>query len=844
MGDETNEEAAGGPSHQVERTVSAAEEQLERRDITFSYMSELRQSLAKKVQEEIQAKDYQSRDIMKYYGWRSIAREGRLGELVKLRKLLTEPGAQVNSTDEEGNTALHQAVLSACQYDYAFDHFYQCINVLMSSTQVKMNIPNTKGYTAIGLAVHHLNKTCVERMLKHPSAHRLYLDYYPGDSEHTVREIIKQTYPELQSLLREPVTESLDSSERSVKLLSALKRNEIKIFHENLDIGDPNPRYAEPYHCTLLEIACQMKNRERFVTLLLDSGADPNTANRLTGFPLLHATARSGNFELLEVLLKKNKIDASVKDIEERTILHWWARVSERKPGDKHILENCFNLLLHKYSVTKMDIDFRDISGNTALYIAVESGFRDRAVLLLNKGADIIVFEQVSPMLSKASKSMLEGILDDCLESNDEPVTSQKCELTYKHQLLEKMLPRMAEGPQLKDLLRHPVAATFLRLKWQHIRKPYFFNVAFYAIFLLILTAYILFSENTNKPTNGYFANNTNAPLSFNDRNTIVKYTISDNSSLWLWICLMISLVALTIREIFQIYLYGRTYILSLENWLEILLIIATFVSCSTLVENMEIKLHFSVVAIVLGWVELVLLSGRMPLLSIQLEMLKTVTLTFLRYMTGYVLLLVAFALGFYILFKGSVDLDGTNLFPNLLLSLLKTMVMFAGEFEASNLSFENLPYTSHLIFLLFVVLVSIILLNLLNGLAVGDTEKIRENAETLSLVARVQLISKIETVLYALPSSMVPTKLRSIVLYPNLEKSTEPTAIRSLLRIITNRRRASKKSKSVVSQENWSLLTEKLSMLEKQLHLNTQETHKVLKQILAHLERENRGQI
>jgi hypothetical protein len=177
-------------------------------------------------------------------------------------------------------------------------------------------------------------------------------------------------------------------------------------------------------------------------------------------------------------------------------------------------------------------------------------------------------------------------------------------------------------------------------------------------------------------------------------------------------------------------------------------------------------------------------------------------------------------------IFHRKLDKDCADLFSGLFHSLLNTTVMFAGEFDTCNLSFDTAPYTSQVIFLLFVFLVAIILLNLLNGLAVGDTEEIRKNGDTLSLVARVKLISKIETVLYALPTFKMPEKFRSvnIVLYPNCENSIEPTAIRSLLRIITNRRRPYKKSKSIVRQENCSLLTEKLMALEKRLLLKVEE--------------------
>jgi hypothetical protein len=119
---------------------------------------------------------------------------------------------------------------------------------------MKLNMPNQKGYTAIGLAVHHLHRTCIEPMLQHPSAKHLQLDYYPGDRESTVREIIKGVYPGLQPPpVPDPLMESLDSTDTNIKLLVALHLDKYEVSLKYLSPTHPNPWYEEPYHSCLLE---------------------------------------------------------------------------------------------------------------------------------------------------------------------------------------------------------------------------------------------------------------------------------------------------------------------------------------------------------------------------------------------------------------------------------------------------------------------------------------------------------------------------------------------------------------------------------------------------------------
>ena len=768
------------------------------------------------------------------------------GDPAKLSNLLTTYLTEVNTIDSTGNAALHHAVASACQKDDWDESLCNCIDVLMRCEQMDLNKPNKKGYTAIGYALNELHKTCVEYMLKHPVANRLYLDYYPADSQYTVREIILETYPDLEPHLPPSLMESLDSSERKIKSLAALQRGEFLDFCANLDPDNHNPVYGEPYHSSLLEIACQMKNRQRFVKLLLDSGADPNIRNRVTGMPLLHSTARSGNVEVLLILLKNLETDISLKDNEQRTILHWLAGVSERNPGDKQKILYCLKFLLRSNNIWKKGIDDRDSLGNTALCTAVERGFQQRAKLLLKEGADVMVLEQGSKTLLSASLPILEEILDDCLLSNGKPLTNMDLLLGFENSFLMHIVSRIVESEHLKVLLRHPVISTYLTLKWHYIKGIFFIDMAVYFIFLCMLTAYILYRESQITLNADRVASYTTGPLGFsegnvtsgmNDSKVISHRNNSAPDSLWHSLCLLWSF--LVGRELFQLIMLRKAYLLSPEKWLLILFFVVSFISIFDVMDSTEIILQSYALALLLGWSELLLVSGRLQQMSLMLEMLKTVSSTFFNYMAGYIILLIAFALSFYILFRGS-----TKMFSNPLLSLPKIVIMLTGDFDTSSLSFETLPYTSYVIFLLFVVLMAIILLNLLNGLAVSDTYEIRKNAKTLSLVARARLISRIEEFAGFYPKWMLPSELLTTkelsTFYPNRPNSIGSNQLRSLLSIMRKKRHANKKWESPVAEDTWSVFTEKFSALElrqEKLERTMDEARQILMQILNRLD-------
>ena len=87
-----------------------------------------------------------------------------------------------------------------------------------------------------------------------------------------------------------------------------------------------------------------------------------------------------------------------------------------------------------------------------------------------------------------------------------------------------------------------------------------------------------------------------------------------------------------------------------------------------------------------------------------------------------------------------STDGNETVWFDSPLTSLIKTLTMFVGELEVSNLpidSSNSLSYITYTIFLVFVFTNVVILMNLLNGLAVADVGELNRNAVISSIRSR-----------------------------------------------------------------------------------------------------------
>ncbi|XP_076274195.1 transient receptor potential cation channel protein painless-like isoform X2 [Rhynchophorus ferrugineus] len=288
-----------------------------------------------------------------------------------------------------------------------------------------------------------------------------------------------------------------------------------------------------------------------------------------------------------------------------------------------------------------------------------------------------------------------------------------------------KVIYFMSQNIKMRYLLKHPVITSCLFAKWWKARYICWLNLSLYLTFYAALSEYIVF----------HYADLPKDML-VQLYSAGVSYTI-----------LCITLVLLYFRELFQLTAAPKNYWRRFENYIEITLIVT-----ATIIVSYEFptstKRQMSAIMVLLASLEVVLISGQLPFFSLYVTMLKTVSVNFFKMFIWYFNIVSAFALSFFILFTPLPSEADNTFFDTPYRSIFKTIIMMTGEFDASNINFKAFPITSVIIFTTFVFMIAIILLNLLSGLAISDTQMLRNEAEILSYIAKANYIYYMESLL------------------------------------------------------------------------------------------------
>jgi transient receptor potential cation channel subfamily A member 1 len=357
----------------------------------------------------------------------------------------------------------------------------------------------------------------------------------------------------------------------------------------------------------------------------------------------------------------------------------------------------------------------------------------DAALALLERGASLGTRDRTDRM-------MVQYLDDDVLRKFlDSRITTRKPQnmsdndffLVMDYSFLEspkEMLPIefISEAPNLQPLIVHPVIASFMFLKWFQLSNIFYLNL-------------LLFSVNT-----------ISSCLFF-----MIVYVEPDQTSddsMWKLILkttTIFSFLIFLLKEVGQLLSSPKAYLGSAENYFEIGLLCLMGMALFTPLGDGHDQFRRVITSIFIMGIafEWTLMFSALPMFTVTnyIVMLKKVAVNFLRMLAFYSVILIAFALSFYTLMGAPVEILGNSTAPSMDTTIFETILMMTGDFGLYADNEENV-WIFRIFLIIFILSITIVLMNLLLGLTISDTAAIESHAELHNWLERAKLLSKYET--------------------------------------------------------------------------------------------------
>ncbi|XP_072948321.1 transient receptor potential cation channel subfamily A member 1-like [Epargyreus clarus] len=406
------------------------------------------------------------------------------------------------------------------------------------------------------------------------------------------------------------------------------------------------------------------------------------------------------------------------------------------------------------------------------LHSAGHHGSRDVIILLLREGADLsgytdgpkkfrrTAIDMVVNNLSKPTE-FLEEVFDTYISSNCQNFQEANCEITVDYRIL---MPTTCEMEQMKvidallktgnrygqrRLLVHPLLESFLCLKWKALLPFFYTIIGVYGLFVSSLTIFIVsvfFYKDTNDT----------APVWLNAN--IWGYTV------YATICLIL------LQELLYMNVKSSRYFLQLETWVKFGSIgLATILPPAVTVASWataEWPRHVATLSLLLSWLELMFLLSRFPNGGYYVLMFGKVASNVIKILLTFVFLVIGFSLSFMVQFHSQIPFDGPWA------AIVKTVVMMTSEFDYAAL-FDEEHSTQlatsliivRLIFLVFLILAAIVLMNLMVGVSVNDINDLELLGNIRRLAKQVEFLGTLDNLVYnKVFSKILPTRINKSI--------------------------------------------------------------------------------
>ncbi|GAB0086812.1 transient receptor potential cation channel subfamily A member 1 [Sergentomyia squamirostris] len=527
---------------------------------------------------------------------------------------------------------------------------------------------------------------------------------------------------------------------------------------------------------TPLHIASK-QGHTRVVQFLLNRGAllhrDHNGRNPL------HLAAMSGYTQTIELLHSVHSHLLDQVDKDGNTALH--LATMENRP-------NSITLLLSMNC--KLLYNFMDMS---AIDYAIYYKYPEAALSMVTheeRASEIMALKSdkhpcVTLALIASMPRVFEAVQDKCITKANCKKDSKSFYIKYSFSTLQcpmmyaqmdektgnavqisKPIPLPALNAMVShgrvELLAHPLSQKYLQMKWNSYGKYFHLaNLLFYCVFLFFVT---MFSSQlmNNKGDMKNISVDINGTIISENLLHVVNSNAKFNQRVEITTMMMVSGMAIiayiainSLREIVQVYQQKWQYLLEPINLVSWTLHVSALTMISALFCGGHISdAHYSAasVTVFLSWFNLLLFLQRFDQVGIYVVMFLEILQTLIKVLMVFSILIIAFGLAFYILLSNSLYLQTTYSFSSIPMSLMRTFSMMLGEMDfvgtyVQPFHRKELPYPipAFVILCLFMILMPILLMNLLIGLAVGDIESVRRNAQLKRLAMQVVLHTELE---------------------------------------------------------------------------------------------------
>ena len=538
-----------------------------------------------------------------------------------------------------------------------YENISKCIKLLLRNG-CDPNNPNEKSRTPFNLLLKKQQKLNEKRELVDYCLEYCQIDLYTYREKENLK-LMQQNNPGV--ILPERLTTAINFE----LMLNLLRNKKGSEFESNFKAfkdceGDQMANGSENNNSNLflehlsafLEVAV-VNGLDNTVELLISHGVD---INKITNdvVPPAFVACRYGYHKVLENMLKESKLNFCY---DKHSLMHEVCKQfgSQQLDAKKCDYQKCFELLMED---ARTDLNMPDATGSIPLHYAVRYK-NDAAVLaLMQKSSYIGVKNNYHQLpIEDISSKLLEQFLDTCITTNEKRTGDDEHEISINYQFLMSPKTRstcksggevvyeqeiapldyIGKNSELKGLMKHPVLSSFLYLKWYKLNFLFVTNLLVFSLFFLSLICYIVLCYTLEEKESGQ------------QKVRVCTYGIS-----------ILGAILLTLRELMQFCLSWKKYFRNFTNVFEIIFILLTWTILLVNGLDSEKRRVISAITILMAAFELLMLIGSLPILSISTHMviLKKVSVTFLKSIALYSILLIAFALCFYTLFGAPKPVD------------------------------------------------------------------------------------------------------------------------------------------------------------------------------------------